>query len=146
MPSEGSVLVTVETSAANASLARQFIAHAGLTDKISVIDGSVSGGELLEYLKTEASGEAEGATVAPFDLAFIDHDKTAYLMDLKYMLKESLVVKGSVLVADNILFPGAPDYRKFVKSQPEVFETTEHFGHVEHLPFIKDCITVSTML
>jgi len=84
--------------------------------------------------------------VAPFDLAFIDHDKTAYLTDLKYMLKESLVVKGSVLVADNILFPGAPDYRKFVKSQPEVFETTEHFGHVEHLPFIKDCITVSTML
>jgi catechol O-methyltransferase len=53
-----------------------------------------------------------------------------------------------VVVADNILFPGAPEYRKFVKTSDPApaFETTEHFVHVEHLPWLKDVVAVSTML
>lgn len=158
MPSEPKrTLVTVEASAANAALARRFIAHAGFSDAIQVVEGRVS--DVLESLKSE--GGAGAPDVEPFDLVFIDHDKKAYLDDLKYLMTENLVVKGSVIVADNILCPGAPEYRKFV-TQPRstttttattdragaatAFETTEHFVHLEHLPFIKDCVTVSTIL
>lgn len=160
MPSESKgMLVTVETSAANAALARLFIAHAGLSDAIQVVEGRVQ--DVLESLRREGAGAPD---VEPFDLVFIDHDKNAYLDDLKYLMTEKLVVKGSVIVADNILFPGAPEYRKFVMQPPRsasettaatadragaaaaAFETTEHFVHLEHLPFIKDCVTVSTLL
>ena len=166
--------MSVEASAANAALARQFIDHAGFSDEIRVIRGRLTDGDVLEdslVRKTETKGGGAGSTaedvdavvVEPFDFVFVDHDKAAYLADVKYLMVKRLVVKGSVIVADNILFPGAPAYRKFVTSgqsrhfagggggwdqgnaSSSLFETTEHFTHVEHLPFIKDCMTVSTM-
>ena len=174
----GTSLVTVEAREITAGLARQFIDHAGLSDVITVVQGRLTDGKVLE----EQSRRAD--VVEPFDFVFIDHDKSAYLEDLKYLMDMKLVVSGSVVVADNILFPGVPEYRKFVASalssssstfssphepgpsQQEkltkggeesgggtgkfddvaLFETTEHFTHVEHLPWIKDCVTVSTML
>lgn len=53
-----------------------------------------------------------------------------------------------VVVADNILRPGAPEYRKFVNAVDPMpaFDSKEHEVHIEHLPWVKDIIEVSTVL
>lgn len=79
-----------------------------------------------------------------FDFVFIDHDKSLYLSDLKYLLAEGLIAEGATIVADNVLFPGAPQYRAFINSDAR-FRTVEHSSHVEYLP-IPDIVTVSTYL
>ena len=109
--------------------------YAGLSDRVEIIVGTVS-----SVLKKHAATTG----ILEFDFVFIDHDKSVYLPDLKYMLQEGLIAKGAVVVGDNILFPGAPDFRKFVNSDPR-FRTVEHTSHVEYLP-IADIITVSDFL
>jgi predicted O-methyltransferase YrrM len=42
---------------------------------------------------------------------FPDHDKNAYLSDLELIIDAGWLHPGSVIVADNILVPGAPAYR-----------------------------------
>ena len=48
---------------------------------------------------------------------FIDHDKDAYLPDLERILDRGWLHPGSVVVADNIRFPGAPEYRAFMQAE-----------------------------
>jgi catechol O-methyltransferase len=43
------------------------------------------------------------------DFVFIDHAKEAYLPDLERVLERRWLHPGSVVVADNIKFPGAPE-------------------------------------
>jgi catechol O-methyltransferase len=41
---------------------------------------------------------------------FIDHAQHMFLPDLKLMEQHSLIASGTVLVTDNVIYPGAPDY------------------------------------
>lgn len=43
------------------------------------------------------------------DVVFEDHCKECYARDLVAMEKGGLVVSGTWLIADNVLYPGAPD-------------------------------------
>lgn len=56
---------------------------------------------------------------------FIDHEKTVYLSDAKLILASDTLQPGSLLVADNVLVPGAPDYLEFIESSP-LFSTARH--------------------
>lgn len=56
---------------------------------------------------------------------FIDHEKTVYLSDAKLIIESGTLQPGSLLVADNVLIPGAPDYLEFIESSP-LFSTTRH--------------------
>ena len=49
----------------------------------------------------------------PFDMILIDHDKAAYLSDFKLLDKFGAIQKGTLVIGDNIVFPGAPDYLKY---------------------------------
>lgn len=48
-----------------------------------------------------------------------------YLSDAKLILESGTLQPGSLLVADNVLVPGAPDYLEFVENSP-LFSTTRH--------------------
>ena len=81
------------------------------------------------------------------DAVFIDHDKKAYLPDTKLMLDRGWLHAGSVLVADNIKFPGAPDYRAFMTDEEgRTFRTVEHETHAEYQTLIKDLVLESEYL
>jgi len=56
---------------------------------------------------------------------FIDHEKTVYLSDAKLILGSGTLVPGSVLAADNVVIPGAPDYLEFIENHPQ-FSTVRH--------------------
>ncbi|KAE8331070.1 S-adenosyl-L-methionine-dependent methyltransferase [Aspergillus sergii] len=53
------------------------------------------------------------------ELMFLDHYKPAYLTDLKLCEHHGMIVPGSVLAADNVLYPGNPPYLGYVRSGVE---------------------------
>jgi catechol O-methyltransferase len=50
-----------------------------------------------------------------FDFIFIDHSGYRYLPDLLELEKLGGIKKSTIVVGDNILFPGAPEYLQYFK-------------------------------
>lgn len=136
-------IVSVEWSAANAEIARRLFDHAGVGGRVTVVVGTLGdGGRTLEAL-----GSSHGVGKGSLDLVFIDHDKAAYLPDLKRILERGWLRSGALVVADNIKFPGAPDYRAYMKDEEgRTWRTTEHETHVEYQSVIEDLVLVSEYL
>lgn len=133
-------LYSVEFNQANADIARRIFAHAGVDDRVTVVTGTLGdGGDTLRRLREE-----HGFDDGSLDLVFIDHDKDAYLPDLQRILDEGWLHPGSVVVADNIQFPGAPVYRSYMTANDGVlWRTSEHRAHVEYQSLIKDLVLES---
>jgi predicted O-methyltransferase YrrM len=91
----GGRLVTLESDAKHAEVARANIARAGLADVVELRLGPAL--EKLPQLAAEGSG--------PFDLIFIDADKPSYPDYLAWALRLSR--RGSLIVADNVVRKGA---------------------------------------
>lgn len=136
-------LCSIELSRANADVARRIWDHAGLGERVSVLVGSLGDdGETMATLEAE-HGFGDGA----LDFVFIDHDKRLYLSDLQLVLSQGWLHPGSVVVADNVKFPGAPKYRAYMdEQQGERWHTIEHATHAEYQTLIKDLVLESTYL
>lgn len=142
MPSNAR-LYSIEFNPVNARIARQIWDHAGIGDRVTVIVGYLSDdGLTLRRLRTE-----HGFTDGGLDFVFVDHDKTAYLPDLHLILSENWLHPGSVVVADNVKFPGAPKYQEYMRQhEGKSWRTTEHQTHVEYQSMITDLVLESEYL
>ena len=94
LPADGRV-VTLEFSSDHAKVARENIASVGLTAQIEVVAGAA----LDSLPKVAARGEG------PFDLVFIDADKTNYPAYLDWAVQ--LTRPGGLILADNVVRAGA---------------------------------------
>jgi catechol O-methyltransferase len=66
------------------------------------------------------------------------------LSDLELILAGRWLDPGSVVVADNILVPGAPAYRAHMRdNEGTLWHTTEHRTHAEYQSVIKDVVLES---
>jgi len=139
----GGRLCSVEFNASNAELARRIIKHAGADDRITILVGTLGdGGKTMDRLAGE-HGFADGA----LDFVFLDHDKDAYLPDLRLILERGWLHRGSVVVADNVKFPGAPAYHAYMQAQEgKLWRTVEHVAPIEYQSVIKDLVLVSEYL
>jgi catechol O-methyltransferase len=139
----GSRLVSIEFNPANAAIARRILGHAGVGSQVTVVEGSLADdGTTMATLERE-HGFGPGAV----DFAFIDHAKELYLPDLRRIADRGWLHAGSVVVADNIRFPGAPDYREYMAQQEgSAWRTTEHEAHVEYQSLLKDLVLESEYL
>jgi catechol O-methyltransferase len=142
MPS-GAHLYSVEFNPANAAIARRVWQHAGVSDRITVIVGTLGdGGSTLATLRDE-----HGFTKGGLDFVFLDHAKDQYLPDLTRIRNEDWLHPGSVVVADNVRFPGAPDYLAYLRAEEgKAWHTSEHRTYAEYQTFVKDLVTVSEYL
>jgi catechol O-methyltransferase len=142
MPSDAR-LYSIEFSPANAQIARRIWDHAGVGDRVTVVVGHLGdGGSTLDQLRAE-----HGFTNGELDFVFVDHDKSAYLPDLQRILNQNWLHPGSVVVADNVKFPGAPQYRAYLKQQEgKSWRTTEYKTHVEYQSLIADLVLESDYL
>jgi catechol O-methyltransferase len=140
---KGSRLISIEFNEANAAIARQMIEYAGLTDRVTVVSGFIGdGGKTIERLEREF-----GIGPGKIDFVFVDHAKDAYLPDLKTLLALGWLSKGAVVVADNVKFPGAPDYHAYMREQEgRNWRSIEHKTHAEYQTLIKDIVLESTYL
>ena len=93
-----------------AAVANMLIELAGLRDFVHVLVGRSD----VTLDKLYRSGD-----VKTIELLFIDHYKPAYLTDLKLCEHHGMIVPGSVLAADNVLYPGNPPYLEYVRSTVE---------------------------
>ena len=139
----GARICSLEFSPANAAIARRIWDHAGIGDQLTVVVGTLDdGGSTIDRLRTE-HGFGEGMV----DFVFVDHDKDAYLPDLERILSERWLHPGSLVVADNVKFPGAPQYRAYLNAQQgKTWHTIEHDTHVEYQSLIKDLVLESEYL
>jgi catechol O-methyltransferase len=142
MPAE-SHLYSIERNAANAEIARRIWAHVGVADRATVVVGSLGdGGDTLQQLHSE-----HGFHRGTLDFVFVDHDKAANLSDLQGILERGWLYSGSVVLADNIKFPGAPGYRAYMaRHEGKIWRTVEHQAHVAYQSLIKDLMLESEYL
>jgi len=91
---DGGKLITLERDPHHAKVARDNIAHAGLGDRVELIEGPA-----LESLEHIAANKA-----APFDLVFIDADKPSNPDYFAWALKLTRV--GSIIIVDNVVRGG----------------------------------------
>ncbi|RFD24226.1 SAM-dependent methyltransferase [Mycobacterium uberis] len=134
---------SVELAEANAVNARQIWAHAGVADQVTCVVGTISDGEYT--LNTLAS--KHGFTTGTLDFVFLDHDKKAYLTDLHSIVDHGWLHQGSIVVADNVMVPGAPKYRKYMrKQQGALWNTIEHKTHLEYQMLVPDLMLESEYL
>jgi predicted O-methyltransferase YrrM len=94
LPPEGHLL-SLEVDPTRAELARANVARAGLTSVVEIRLGRAE--DTLQQLVTEGR--------EPFDLIFIDADKTGYAEYLKWSLQ--LARSGTLIIADNVVRKGA---------------------------------------
>jgi catechol O-methyltransferase len=136
-------LVTIEFSAANAAIAGSIFEHAGVADRVTIVNGTLGdGGKTAGRLRDE-----HGFAPGKLDFVFVDHAKEAYLPDLGLILREQWLRPGAVVVADNVKIPGAPEYHAFMKAKEgALFRTREHSTHVEYQTLIKDIVLESDFL
>ena len=83
---------------------------AGLSDIVKVIVGPSANSIARLYVD---------GVLKHIDLMFLDHAKPAYTPDLKLCEKLQLVTPGTVLAADNVIYPGNPPYLTYVRSSVE---------------------------
>jgi catechol O-methyltransferase len=140
LPKDGH-LYSVEFNPENAKIARRMIEHAGVSAQVTFIDGYLGdGGKTLAKLK-------KLIPAGSLDMVFIDHDKEAYMADLKMIVESRWLKKGSVVVADNIGYPGAPVYKTYMDNEEgKLWNTTTHKTHVEYQSVIPDLVLESTFL
>ena len=136
-------VVSVELAAANAQVAQRIWTHAGVADRVSCVVGTIGdGGRTLDLLES-----AHGLAPATLDFLFIDHDKNAYLDDLLAITGRGWLHPGSIVVADNVGFPGSPKYRAYMRDQQgRRWQTIEHRSHVEYQTLIPDLVLESEYL
>lgn len=102
-------LWSLEYSPEFANIIREMVKLAGLQDTVTVVSGPADEG--LRSLKREGK-------IDHIDMLFLDHVEDLYKQDLKVAMDElGLLKSGATIVADNVLWPGAPDYRRYVRRQ-----------------------------
>jgi catechol O-methyltransferase len=106
----GERYLSLELNPEFAAIANMLVELAGLRDFVRIIVGRSD----LSLHKLITSKE-----VTHVELLFIDHYKPAYTTDLKLCEHHAAIGPGSVLVADNVLYPGNPPYLEYVRSSVE---------------------------
>ncbi|KAM4808112.1 uncharacterized protein WCC33_003274 [Rhinophrynus dorsalis] len=119
----GARLLTVEMNPIHASVAKQIIKFAGVQDTVKVLEGSTA--DFIPQLK-------EKYEVDTLDFVFLDHWKDRYLIDTKLLEECCLLRKGSVLLADNVVYPGIPDFLEHVRTCGR-YDCTNYPSHVQYM-------------
>jgi predicted O-methyltransferase YrrM len=101
----GGMLLTMESNADRARIARENFARAGFADRVNVVGGDA------QRMIAKVAG--------PFDLIFQDGDKAAYGPMLDRLV--SLLRPGGLLVTDNVLWDGevVPGFAAAPRRDPE---------------------------
>lgn len=101
---------SLERNPVFAAVIMSLVDLAGLSDVVKVVVGPSD--DSIRRLHT-------GKIIQHIDMMFLDHYKPAYTADLKLCEELRLIGPGSVLAADNVIYPGNPPYLEYVRSSVE---------------------------
>lgn len=131
-------VLSIEPHETYGDVAREVWAHAGATAKnIALLRGRLADPPTIAAIRSELAG-------APVDVVLLDHDKDCYLADLLTLVATGIVGTGTTVVADNIRFPGAPEYRRFMQEHEGIdWRSAEHRLPHTAAPALRDVVLVS---
>ncbi|KAM9245397.1 transmembrane O-methyltransferase homolog [Leptosomus discolor] len=125
----GAHLYTVEPDPRHAAVAEKVIRLAGFDEQtVELIVGPTE--EVIPRLR-----EQHGLPKA--DFVFMDHRKRRYLRDLRLLESHGLLAEGATVLADNVLFPGAPHFLQYAKTCGR-YRCRLHRAPLEYCPAIPD--------
>jgi predicted O-methyltransferase YrrM len=115
----GGRVTTLERDADKVRLARENLARAGLAGWVDIREGPAA--------------ETLSGLAGPFDLAFLDADRSSYRSYLELVVPK--LAPGALLVADNVVSHRAEleEYLGRVKSHPQLFSVTVPIGKGEEV-------------
>lgn len=73
------------------------------------------------------------------NFVFMDHWKRCYLRDLQLLESHQLLAEGATILADNVLFPGAPHFLQYAKTCGK-YHCKVHRANLEYFRAIPDGI------
>lgn len=136
LPTKGH-LYSVEPNMKHVAYSTTILDHSGLKNKVTILSGTLI--DKIEELK-------EIHKITHFDLVFLDHVKNMYMADFKLLESSGLLVKGSVIVSDNAIYPGCPDFLKFLSENNDKYKSVVFDAMLEYNNEIKDQVWVTTVL
>jgi predicted O-methyltransferase YrrM len=110
----GGLLVCIEANPEHAAVVRTLLDYAGCGSGAVVLTGLSS--DMLPR-----AAELLGPTGA--DFVFMDHAKECYCPDTLALEALGVLRTGSLLVADNVVYPGAPGFLPLVQGNAAKYET-----------------------
>lgn len=122
----GARLLTLELNPDYAAITQQMLEFAGLQDKVTVVIGASQ--DIIPQLKKKYD-------VDTLDMVFLDHWKDRYLPDTLLLEECGLLRKGTVLLADNVIIPGAPNFLAHVRGSGR-FECTHFSSYMEYTQMV----------
>ncbi|KAF7312595.1 Catechol O-methyltransferase [Mycena indigotica] len=93
------------------SIAMNLVDLAGLSDVVQIVTGTA--GSSLKRLAAENK-------LDHIDVLFIDHLGDNYHTDFQICESLNLLKSGALIIADNTLIPGAPEYLDYVRKHPKL--------------------------
>lgn len=106
---KGARVVSIEANPQYAAVATELADMAGLADAVEFRVGLAA--DVLPELADEYRGRV--------DYMLVDHFMQAYISDVKLAGSLGLLHEGSRVVADNVVFPGAPEYHAWMMDNAE---------------------------
>ncbi|KAA0701638.1 Transmembrane O-methyltransferase -like protein [Triplophysa tibetana] len=133
----GARIYSVEMDERNAAVAEKVIRLAGFDDDMVELMVRPSD-EVIPRLR-------EDFGVERLDLVFMDHWKRCYLPDLQLLEGSGLLGEGSLIIADNVIFPGAPNFLRHAR-RSGLYEVRVHRATLEYIRGIRDGMAELTFL
>ncbi|KAA8897113.1 hypothetical protein TRICI_006789 [Trichomonascus ciferrii] len=109
LPSNGK-LYSFEINQEFANIAQEILQLAGLDHMVEIIVGP-SHEKLVEIANNPDKAKS-------FDAVLIDHLKEVYVPDMRTLESLDLVREGCLVMADNTVYPGAPEYLEYIRMTP----------------------------
>mmetsp|Transcript_109610 Transcript_109610/g.353704 ORF Transcript_109610/g.353704 Transcript_109610/m.353704 type:complete len:730 (-) Transcript_109610:43-2232(-) len=101
-------VVSIEAEPARVAIARSVVAFAGVSHLVEVCTGHSQ--DVLPWLAAKADARAGSLAKPGFNAVFLDQCGGRFGSDLRVLEASGLLAPGAVVVADNVLKPGAPAY------------------------------------
>lgn len=134
----GARIISIEKDPVSAEAAETIIRKSGVSMKdISLLVGSSS--ERLAEMRALNGNR-------PFDFIFMDHWKEEYDDDLQQMERLNFMHRGTIIVADNVICPGAPEYLAYLDTHSDRYKTEIIDVPFEYRPDTPDGMSVTTCL
>jgi predicted O-methyltransferase YrrM len=139
---QSSILTTIEGNILNFEVANNIIDYAlkynpELRKRVQIIQMNSD-----KYLESSVNNKK-------VDFVYFDHDKNCYLRDIEFIYKTNLLDTIAIVVADNVIYPGAPGFLEFVETKYGVDNTVIKYFPFERIGFetnfkkVKDGMSVT---
>merc|ERR1711879_266635 len=97
------------------AVSQYMVDFAGVGDMITIENGRSS-----LVLDPNSAASLKNTFPGKFNFVFLDHAQSRYLQDIDMLLRNNLMSLNPALtiLADNVVFPGAPQYMWSMKRHP----------------------------